>query len=79
MTRKKGKKRQEGKRDTGPREEGHVDTEADIGEVCLQAKECKCAGGQQKLRQRHGADCLPDLQPCRHLNFRLLASRIMTG
>jgi len=41
MTRKKGKKRQEGKIDIGHGEEGHVDTEADVGGICLQAKDCQ--------------------------------------
>lgn len=41
MIRKKGKKRQEQKIHTGHGEEGHADTEADFGGMCLQAKGCQ--------------------------------------
>lgn len=48
------------------------------GCVC-KPRAAKHTGIHEKLGQRHGTDCPQDTsQPCRHLEFRLLASRIMT-
>lgn len=79
MTRKKGKKRQEGKIDTGHGEEATWTQRQTLEGRVSKPRTAKRAGSHQKLGQRHGTGCPTDTsQLCRRLDFRLSASRIMT-
>lgn len=61
------------KEKTGTQKEGHVETEAQIGMLCLQVK---WHHGLSTCMGQHLPESLPKNQPCQHPNFQSLASRL---